>query len=1115
MSENTGENTSLASLRKHSKKNAVLEWLNKHTPWLTNWKSLFWFFVFIFLLGIAWMGYSVFFNSGTQLYGWDYSSQFTQLGYDFWDCWHTFFTTGEFVYYDSQTFLGVDNIGSNTYYGLFDPFLFLTNLFPRSAVPQVLAFATCLKGAVGALAMRAYLKYMGVSEASSRVGGTAFAYCGFLNFMVGFPNFVSMCFTIPLIFLGIEKVLKERKPSTLIWSVFLLGIICFFFLVVACIFGVLYALWRYFWTLKSRNAKQNWSALGMGIASFGLGIMLCSWVLLPSLRQSSLSGRTVSIGAAYWNSITTAFKGQDFGTIFGRLFEMVGDNQARELMGLVSFFYPTVNYLWLPLYNDPGSWTYDSWISSLFVYTPMVIFFISSLISSVRKKDWEHLISFAICCYFTFTTFAYFFFYAFSGDGYGRWFIVLVPLIICQACRGIDDIKDSPKYQLTLATLLTAVGTILTYVITNVLLNGKSFTNPNGLSYFHYLYQVPASVNGKSLMWIVYYQMALVVVEGIVIILCQNKKSLHKILIGFISVETIVCGNCSFVYGSSYSYNCDYNGGYGSVCHYNGSQTTFKPTAVNLQDAVNKAKEDDPSDFYRIYQDGSFEKNISDAMGFNGASFFHSLYNYDLSDFARNSHIISNDSTGTSYGQKVTSKTWAGYYSNKRSAFDLTMGFRYYIIKNEGYPDGYWEDDSKLYNVPFGSECVYRNDQFRVYKSPYYIPLGHAVDDVYRLGKVANSTTANRTAFYENNSDVNGYLEIMRNEQVYLHGAIVNDDAVVSDEFTISSTPSYVDSLSDFTCLSNNVLGYTYKCETGYGYHPSDPSSFLRDYSPNNGPVSSGFISGLVYDADDGKMVWKCNSTSGYFNDDPTGAYFLLGFPYAGTSSCTRIYMIGDTYDESGTLLATDQLLNYEYNAISNDFVSGTSPSYNGLFGFYAPGKVKYIVFATKGSNTGISFTPFLYRQERSNYEANYAKLTSNEYALQDVKYVSSNEFTFKTNYSKSRFVVTGLGYDEGWSAVATSKGSSGEDVSTPVSMYRLDGGLVGFVAPQGEVTYTLKYETPHLKTGIVLASIALIIYFGFEVTVFVLDVRKRQKELGLDWNGDKVSSDSNNKPIS
>lgn len=1060
---------SLEELRKKQEK-PFLGWIKKYAPWFLNWRSLFWFFVFVFVLGILWMGYSLVNNSGTQLYGWDYSSQYTQFAYRFYDEWHYFFKTGVFTLYDPSTFFGTDNIGSNSYYGLFDPFVFLTVLFPRSAVPQVFAFAACLKGAIGALTMRAYLRYMGISEKSARVGATAFAYCGYLNFMVGFPSTVSMCLTVPLILLGIEKVIRERKPTTLIFGLFLLGIISFFFLVVLCIFGVLYALWRFFWTIKTRNAKENWYVIGLGIASFALGLMLCAWALLPSLRETSLSGRTVSIGAAYLSSLQSAFARFDIGTIFSLLFQMVGGNSSRELMGLVSFFYPTCNYLWLPLMRSTTDYAYDAWTASLFCYTPMVIFFIYHLITTIRKKDWENIIGFSICVYFVFTTFAYYFFYAFTGDGYGRWFIVLVPLIIREACKGVDEVKNKPDWQLPLATLLSCLLTVLTFLITKEALSGKQINWIGFSSYYYEEFNVPAVVNGNSLMWVVIYQICLVFAETVVIYLLRNKNALHYVLIGFIAVEIIVSGNMSFAYGSSWSYAKSYNGG--------------EKNASLLLDATEHMNEQDDS-FFRTYQEGTSEKNASMAFKYNGSSNFHSLFNYDVAELGRFSHIVGNERVyGPVYGEMITNKTWSGYYANKRADFDFAMGYKYYIIRNEGYGD--WESDTDYaYNVPFGSKIIYQNERFRVYQSPYSSSFGHALDHAYSIKKVEDSSITNHSNFYRNSYGTDAYKEIARNEECYLDGAIFGENNELPQGFSSIESPI---TFSTYENITDALRPIKYTTKAGYGFHFEDPGSFLVDSSVWENEPDSGSNS-THYGRDNDKVVWK-RSDGQYLNEDKNGAYFLLGY---NSNVRTRIYMIGDTFDENGNIVKENVLLNYEYWAISNLITSGT-PSYGGLYGFYAPGRVKAIVYCRKqeGNTTEVAARPFLLKQERSVFDERFNKLsTDKEYALTDVEY-STNQFSFKSNFSSKRICVTTLGYDEGWSVLASYQGESGEMVTEACPTYKLDGGFVGFLAPKGEVSYSMTYMTPKLTTGVALSISAVVLYFGYELTLYLLWRKKK-----------------------
>jgi hypothetical protein len=1137
----------LETLRKESQKDGFF---HRHCPFLFNIHSLFYYGLFIFVVGIAWTLYSLVTDNGTQLYNWDYNSQYVSFTYNFWDTWHTFFKTGYFELYNASTYLGTDNIGSNAYYGLFDPFLIVCYLFPRAWVPQTFAFATFFKTMAAAFGMRAYLKYMKVSEGSSRLGGLIFAYCGFVNFFVGFPSFISIVCLVPLILLGIEKVLQEKKISCLVWSLFFMGLISFFFLVVLCIWGVIYAIWRFFSLLKTYSKKDIWQVMGLGVLSFALGLMLCSWVLLPSFRESSLSGRTTSVGAAYLNVIKTAFAEKDFKTVVGMLFAPVGDNAERELVGLISFFYPTCNYLYLPL---AGSKTlvasygknYDAWTSSLFCYTPMVIMFFSAFVSSIRRHQWRHLVAIALCCYLLFTTFAYYAFFAFAGDGYGRWFIVLVPLIIYYGCQEIDRLKEEPPYVLPLGSFLAVALTAATYGITYAVLNGQTFTSVD--IYSIPSYNVPAVTIDKSgiehsLLWLVNYQLGLVVIESLVIFYFQKKPNLWKVLSGFVTMEIIVAGNISFAYGSLWSFDKLFLGG---VSQAERTEQVFS----------NLSSFDDS--FYRVESDSYPNSNASMVFSFNGAGNFHSLYNYDTSALSRQSHIIGNDSTYQRYGQTITAKSWSGWYGNKRFGLDTALGTKYYVVANDFYPTNTDGDTSSWEyqpaNVPFGSQEVtsLSTPYFKVYENPYFdkVPLGHAVDTIYQENRVAGSTDSDFYGHYHYDGASGNSLsdyEMLKNEDVYLNGAIVKDSDAeeVSQKFMISPSPStslastmymqysyrgrYLETFSGTTNGGKDSYDYTY-----YGVHSTlgedgrytidkyyDPAYFLTHTSDetviakdsDGAFIDKARVSGNMKQ-DYGKQVYYPTTGWGsYFNQDPQGNYFAITFPsiQKNANLAPRVYFVGDTYQEDGVSLKQENVvLSYEWSSLENWRNLGADCDYTSkTFGFYAPGRVKWIVFCdgkdggyVNGQPSGSAATaaPLIYGCSRKLIDQQIDKLSSQEYALSDVSY-SKRGISFQSNYSSEKMVVTCLGYDAGWK-VAT-KDDTGK--LTYLKTYNLDGGFVGFIAPSGETDYVMVYETPYLKVGVALAMTAFVIYITYTAGYTISETKRLKKEMALALEGKK-----------
>ena len=637
-------------------------------------------------------------------------------------------------------------------------------------------------------------------------------------------------------------------------------------------------------------------------------------------------------------------------------------------------------------------------------------------------------------------------------------------------------------------------------------LDDKTFENSNYMTYWQSAYNIPAYVvrNGEkyTTLWLSIYQMCLVVVESVFLNLTVKKKYFKNLAAAFVAVEIIVCGNISFLYGSSYNYGKYFNGGYDNK---NFSYTTGR----QLTEAFEYITEEyDTDTLYRAYADYPAQKNMNYAMGYNGTTPWSSLFNYSVLDFSHYSHVIENEyANGTPYGKKNVSSRWAGYYNNKRFSFDLSTGVKYYAIVYEDTGMGnLWDNDDFKYNVPFGSKCVYKNDKFRIYENPYHIELGRAVDGVYKenaMEKYLEDGTLdtehlNYSDFYQSRYGLSGYREIVTNEEAYLNGAIIEDDTVIPEGITVLSTPSFSD--APFKNLTSSLQSRVFLNVPGYGFHYQDPGAFLVDSSYNTVETTYHYAySGESFDGtyygvnkrNDGKLVWSLGSGDPYMNEDPNGAYFLMAY---NTKNISRVYMIGDTFNEDGTIKEQNVVLNYEYHAFDN-VNSQISGNYSGLFGIYAEGRVRQIVFSKKKSETGVSPIPFLLVQERKDFDNKYASMTDSEHLLTDVNYINSDHFTAKSNFSASKAVVTTLGYDAGWKVVAKTKGASGEYIETELTTTKMNGGFVGFFAPEGEVEYELTYTTPYLKGGIALSAAAGVIFFGYEITLFTIRLKRRRKE--------------------
>ena len=1080
----------------------------KRLAFLRNPMSVFYFGVFLVVLAMIWMVYVLAVNSFTGLLNWDYTWQFLPFAYDYYDAWQTFFRTGHFPLYDAGVFMGTDNIGSGSYYGLFDPFVVALILFPRNFIPHAYAILTFLRFAVSALLMRSYLKYIGCKEWTARIGAVAYAFSGFATFMSGFPNVLTATVYVPMILWGIEKVLREKECGILIWGVFLEGITSFFYLVVVCIWGVVYALWRYFMGIKKRTGKDNLQIIGLGVAGFAIGLALCAFTWIPSLRESALSGRASSIGSAYLHAIWDSLKSHDVPSFFALIFEEVGDNPGRELMGLISFFFPTGGFTRLPLAGSG----YDAWTASIFCYTPISIAFVLALFHSIRERRWSHIVAILGCCYLCFTNLAYFLFYAFSGNGYGRWFIILVPTIIAYGCWGFDKRNEGSKAFPLLASILVLVGTIISYYVADKTLKGVTFSssvyNVHNTTYWQSSYLAASQVHDSVFAaWYLYYQLGIIFIEGTLFCVGYRKNWLPKALFGCLAIEVAIMGNLTYAWNGVWSYEGGFAGG-----------TYTRETTISLTQSI-KAQD---SSFYRVHNElAGGSSYVNNVAGYNAAITFHSLMNFDVDDFAYNNQMKNVGSSSTTYGDvEYFNPTWSGSYRHKRFAADMTMAYRYSIVENR-YA-GYTDADGNSYffepNVPFLAKEIQtkaNRNNYRVYKlGEEQLPsLGYAVDSskLYYIGH-QKEASAYVTNFFHNKYGVEAYRELVRAEETQLFGAMLEDDVTVPGFEVKKQVPSassdaellanYGDRYSDFKRYYRGYGLYATYYETGVDKNdlliPAKGTAYEREglaYFLNpEAQVKVQDVTGYIdVKRDTGKLVFHRNGE--YLNSDPNGAYFQFHY-YQATETGPRIYAIGDTFDEQGNLLKENAVLSFDNSVI--DAVSHSSFWSNSMatFGLYCRGRVKYICLCFPGGEKPVSVSTadfYCQKKEYSEILDTYAYFQQNK--LQNVK-TDVNTFNFNTSYTEDRIVVTSLGYDKGWNGTVTSPSGKKESLQ----MLKLDGGLVGFVA-KGSVTdgnpdvytYELRYDTPFSKLSVAAWTVGIL---GFAALTLV-PVFYKKKELG------------------
>ena len=991
---------------------------------LENKQSLFYYFLQLVGLALLMCSIVLIMERGTIPLGGDYVQQQIPFYTNGYDDWWKFIRTGTFPLWDSNTVLGVNNIGSNCFYYFLNPFFFPILLFPRSLIPQGLAILMVIKMALAGLTFRTYLKYLGVEEKTARVFAVAYAFCGWNLYYLWFNHFMEVVVLFPLVLLGIEKVLKERRPFVLMSSLFVLGIANYFFLVVTCFVGVVYAVFRFFQTIKTRDVKNNFLAGAIGVTGFVVGLMMCALVLLPCLSAIQGVGRVAN--ATYLKDLQEAWSKKNIEQLIKLLLDF--DNTKKRYYPLVTYFFPVTGDFNTVLFRNTG---YDNTLSSLFVYTPLIILVVPSIIESVRRKKVSHIIAIASIILMLFTPFVYQLFQGFTKD-YGRWQLFVTASLITYVAVNFKNVKKFPKWYFDISVLVVLICMVYT-VLTSL----------------KYQYQV---TDYKETFGIVIYQFIYVLVIYLIIRWKSHAPSFTKLLGALLTIEVLIVGNFT-LFGQKTSY--DYLAG--GVDNFNDEVAVVKK--INQSDKT----------YFRIFNTTANDStnNLGMREGYNGVGGFHSIYNSNITDFLHWTRIIYSD------------ETWTMGAHEKILNIDEFLGVKYYIVKNSDFNTVDNDDPSKIinvkemYNVPLGFK--YKEELstklHSVFENENFIELGYSFDNIITVGSESIQNDNKSASLFD-------YMQAIKNEEALLRGAILYDiDAYgvnekntydketikVLNEFAESGKVSDYNTYAGKLYLSNDLIVDRYDCFAGVGNSAKEllDTSNAQRIIGNSQPYRYG-VTKYIIKATKGNICSTAKEDGGC---------------YIGLKLNLDRYAYVHLIDEN------DEMITFDYHQYINN-------GYKLIRGFYTDRPIKAIVVKPMINevdyNRGISSFA-VYEETYASFLQQINKLKA--YPLENVV-VTTNGAKFTTNFDHTRIVVTTIPYDAGWSL--TIKDSNGNE--TKPEIFKGQGGFCSFIAPSGNISYKMSYYTPNLKKGIMITLAGFVLFFSTFASYALVDKFKNKK---------------------
>ena len=333
------------------------------------------------------------------------------------------------IFWNWQTDLGVNFIGSYSFYLLGSPFFWLTIPFPNWMVPYLIAPLLILKFALSAFTAYFYIRRFTRTPSSAMLGALLYAFSGFSVYNIFFNHFHEAIVFFPVLLLAVEQFIADNRRGALAVAVFICAVSNYFFFFGMAVFCVIYWFVRTVsgcWRLKVRRffAFLLEVFLGLGLAAF---------ILVPAFF-SVIQNSRVNEHLYGWDAILYG-KEQIFTNII-QCFFFPPDLPARPV------FFPGAEVQWSSL----GGW--------------LPVFSMVGVIGFLQNKQrhWLRrvLIVLIIMALVPVLNSA---FYAFNSAYYARWFYMPVLMMCLATAMGLEDkeVDWDRAFKWTLALTLIMV----------------------------------------------------------------------------------------------------------------------------------------------------------------------------------------------------------------------------------------------------------------------------------------------------------------------------------------------------------------------------------------------------------------------------------------------------------------------------------------------------------------------------------------------------------------------------------------------------------------------------------------------------------------------------------
>lgn len=361
------------------------------------------FFIALFIAFMFFIPFMLM-NKGYFLFYGDFNAQQVP----FYKLAHKAVKSGE-IFWNWNTDLGANFIGSYSFYLIGSPFFWLTLPFPNDMVPYLMGPLLILKFACSSFTAYCYLRRFCRNKDNALIGALLYAFSGFSVYNIFFNHFHEAIVFFPLLLLSLEQLVCENRRGFFAFMVFVCSMVNYYFFAGMFVFLIIY------WVIRtlSGNWEMKFSTLGKILLEGVLGGLMACVILFPSyysvIQNSRINGYTLG-----WNAILFS-KNQRFLNVI-QCFFFPPDNPARPV------FFPDADAKWssqagwLPLFGMTGV---IAWLQN-------------------RRKTWQRRIIITLL-FMALVPILNSAFHFFNYAYYARWFYMLILMLSLVTAQSLEQ----------------------------------------------------------------------------------------------------------------------------------------------------------------------------------------------------------------------------------------------------------------------------------------------------------------------------------------------------------------------------------------------------------------------------------------------------------------------------------------------------------------------------------------------------------------------------------------------------------------------------------------------------------------------------------------------------